>query len=400
VAVRLACTPREAGLWIAALELARRMAGGSLPVWRCAEAIAAEAASALGAPVAEGSPGPEEPGGASAQTPGRCPAPARAGDAAEAHESGLCRLAFPAVCWRSLGTPARAPIATLAQGLEACSAREIDRRLRAAIAFLQSVDLEIGRVLRPMVDRNLFAEIGFEGLERYAGERLDLSARTARRLVALARAGHRAPAVATAFRDGRIHALQAHALARVAPPGKAELWVEQARRWSYRRLEDEVELRWLAAAQARAKVGAGAPTRGPAIEFHAPRGVAAFFLAMRERAGSLERLLAHVIATWAEAGADFEDYADFERDGFRCTVPGCTSRRNLQSHHIRYRSRGGLDVPGNRTTLCAQHHERALHGARGLRIHGCAPDGLIFELGAGPPERFASGDVRIGGGVA
>jgi hypothetical protein len=284
------------------------------------------------------------------------------------------------------------PIARLAQGLEDCSAREIDRRLRAAIAFLQAVDLEVGRVLRQMVDRRLFAEIGFEGLEHYGGERLDLSARTARRLVALARAEHRSPAVATAFRSGRIHAFQAHALARVARPRTAQAWVEQAARWSYRRLEDEVELRGPAAAQA----WAGASTRGPVIAFHAPRGVAAFFLAMRERAGSLDRLLAHAIATWVEAGSLFRDYADFERDGFRCAVPGCTARRNLQSHHIVFRSHAGPDVPANRTTLCAQHHERALHGVRGLRVHGCAPDGLIFELGAGPPERFASGDLRIG----
>jgi hypothetical protein len=35
----------------------------------------------------------------------------------------------------------------------------------------------------------------------------------------------------------------------------------------------------------------------------------------------LEAMLGHAIATWLEAGAQFEDYADFERDGFRCTVP-------------------------------------------------------------------------------
>jgi hypothetical protein len=217
--------------------------------------------------------------------------------------------------------------------------------------------------------------------------------------VARARTELRAPAVATAFRAGRIHAFQAHALARVARPATAERWVEQAGRWSTRRLEDEVELRWLAEIQPGARPGAG-PPRGAAIAFHAPRDVAAFFLAMLARVGSLERLLAHAIATWVEAGSSFEDYADFERDGFRCAVPGCTSRRNLHSHHLAFRSHGGADVPGNRITLCAQHHQRGLHGARGLRIRGRAPDGLVYELGTGPPERFASGDLRIGGGSA
>jgi hypothetical protein len=184
--------------------------------------------------------------------------------------------------------------------------------------------------------------------------------------------------VATAFREGRIHAFQAHALARVATSATGERWVAEAERWSTRRLEDELDLH-----------------RTAAIAFRAPRAVAAFFLAMLARAGSLERLLAHAIATWAEAGSLFEDYADFERDGFRCTVPGCTARRSLQSHHVVFRSRGGPDLPENRTTLCAQHHERLLHGGRGLRIRGRAPDRLVYALGEGPPERFASGDVRI-----
>ena len=119
------------------------------------------------------------------------------------------------------------------------------------------------------------------------------------------------------------------------------------------------------------------------------------FPALVERFG-FEAVLDHAIATWLEAGEQFEDYADFERDGFRCTVPGCTARRNLQSHHIWFRSHCGPDVAWNRTTLCAYHHHRGVH-RRGrhtgsLRIRGQAPDGLIYELGVG---RFRSGDVKL-----
>jgi hypothetical protein len=57
-------------------------------------------------------------------------------------------------------------------------------------------------------------------------------------------------------------------------------------------------------------------------------------------------------------------------------------------------------VPENRTTLCAQHHQRALHVGGTLRIRGSAPGDLVYELGALPPERFHSGDVRIPGGAA
>ena len=116
---------------------------------------------------------------------------------------------------------------------------------------------------------------------------------------------------------------------------------------------------------------------------------------MLARAGTLERLLAHAIPTWVEAGVRFDDYADFTRDGFRCTVPGCTARRNLQSHHVRFRSAGGPDEPWNRTTLCAHHHQRGVHGGT-LRIRGRAPDALVYALGPEPAECFRSGDVRLG----
>jgi hypothetical protein len=216
-----------------------------------------------------------------------------------------------------------------------------------------------------VVERKLYRELGFESFERYVEERLDLSPRTARRLVRLARAEHRAPALASAFREGRITLLQAEVLLR----GEKPQTLEMALRVTLRRLEDEV-----------------LPRR---VAFWAPREVAALFEALVAHVG-LEAMLDHAIATWLEAGAQFEDYADFERDGFRCTVPGCTARRNLQSHHIHFRSAGGPDVAWNRTTLCPHHHHRGVHGGS-LAIRGRAPDGLTYELGVG---RFRSGDVK------
>ena len=106
-------------------------------------------------------------------------------------------------------------------------------------------------------------------------------------------------------------------------------------------------------------------------------------------------MLEHAIAAWSEQGRQFHDYADFARDGWRCTAPGCTARRNLQSHHIVFRSHGGPDEPWNRTTLCAFHHLRGVH-ARTMGCMGRAPGLLRFELGlraGGPPLlRCSSGD--------
>ena len=368
VRVHLSCTPREVRLWHAALELARRMAGESLPVWGCAEWIAAEAASGLGmsevkAARSEGSP----PGAAGPE-------------ARESIAPGPGELALPRLGWRAVRPQPPSSIAALACGVDGCSAREIDRRLREVLAFLQQIDLEMGRILRQMVDRRLFRELGCESLERYAAERLDCSPRTARRLVELARLEHRAPPVADAYRTGGLSAFQASTLARVVDHASARAWVERARRMTLRRLEDEAD-----AALAR---------RGrAAIAFHAPRPVAALFLGMVRRAGSLESLLLHAIAAWLDAGSAFEDYADFERDGFRCAVPGCTARRELQSHHIQFLSAGGPDEAWNRITLCAYHHLRGVHAGT-VRIRGRAPERLVFELGVELPERFVSGDLR------
>jgi len=373
VAVRVDCSPRVATKWAAALELARCMAGENLSSAECAEAIAAECASAVGradalAPDHSGSSPCVRGSEALVAGPGGQARCARRPE--EESESGLRAEAWPRLRWKARPSQKPDRFARLGCGLEGCSPRELDRRLRVAIAFFQEVDFEIGRILRQVLERKLYRELGFESFERYVQERLDLSPRTARRLVRLARAEHRAPALASAFREGRITLLQAEVLLRGGSVEARER-LDMALRVTLRRLEDEV-----------------LPRR---VAFWAPPEVAALFEALVACVG-LEAMLDHAIATWLEAGARFEDYADFERDGYRCTVPACTARRNLQSHHIRFRSACGPDVDWNRTTLCAFHHHRGVH-AGSLGIRGRAPDGLTYELGVG---RFRSGDVALG----
>jgi hypothetical protein len=347
VQVRIACDARVAAKWAAALELARRMAGEELPTWEAAEAIAAEAAAAAG--------GAPHVGGPVRRSPSRerCNPDDR--------ESGLCSLRWPHLRW---APPEGRPPARLPEAaeLEEAAPRRLDRRLRRAIRFLQRVDLEIGRILRQILDRRLHRELGFRDFDQYVRERLDLSPRTARRLVRIARAEWTAPELAIAFREGRITLLQAEAV--LAGAGR----VADARRVTLRKLREALP---------------------PPVAFWAPADVARLFLGLAARWG-LEALLDHAIATWLRAGGRFRDYADFERDGWRCTVPACSARRNLQSHHIVFRSAGGPDVAWNRTSLCAWHHQRGVHGGL-VRIRGRAPDALAFSLGVGT---FLSGDIR------
>ena len=68
------------------------------------------------------------------------------------------------------------------------------------------------------------------------------------------------------------------------------------------------------------------------------------------------------------------------RDGWRCAAPGCSSRRNLEDHHIVYRSRGGDHSLPNRITLCRFHHQQGEHGEL-LTCRGKAPLGITWWMG-------------------
>jgi hypothetical protein len=76
-------------------------------------------------------------------------------------------------------------------------------------------------------------------------------------------------------------------------------------------------------------------------------------------------------------------YRTFERDGWRCKVPGCTSRSGLNEHHITFRSQQGGDESANLVTLCVGHHQQGLHEGH-IRCFGRAPDDLWWDLGVKP----------------
>jgi hypothetical protein len=113
---------------------------------------------------------------------------------------------------------------------------------------------------------------------------------------------------------------------------------------------------------------------------------------------AFEAMLDHALDAWCRSdGGLRREHRIFERDGWRCAVPGCTSYRNLHDHHVEFRSAGGSDDESNRVALCAGHHLRGVHAGR-VRIRGRAPGGLRFELGVRPGapalEVYRSGDMR------
>ncbi len=113
------------------------------------------------------------------------------------------------------------------------------------------------------------------------------------------------------------------------------------------------------------------------LVFRVPVDVAALYHSVRETLGSKRRaergrplhegevfdaMLDCALLTWTLRDPRVRPPEPvLERDGYRCAVPGCTSRRNLHRHHICFRSAGGGDLAANLITLCAFHHQRGLH---------------------------------------
>ncbi len=122
--------------------------------------------------------------------------------------------------------------------------------------------------------------------------------------------------------------------------------------------------------------------RGPASVVALLRDVLdAFAVPEEPRWVALERLLRHVITHWESTPRHSDPV--FARDGWRCTVPACSSRRNLHDHHIRFRSRGGDNRRDNRTAVCAAHHLHGLHDGT-IRASGVAPHAVEWQLGVRP----------------
>jgi hypothetical protein len=269
-----------------------------------------------------------------------------------------------------------------------------------------------------------------------------MSPSKARALLRLERAADACPELRAAYRSGRLSWVKAHCLLPLLSLDIAgewrPAWIAWAERVTLRRLDADVERALLlrAAHHAAWQRCKHDPERAqdpippaerqfcaPEIDTEAtqrltwrvPIDVAALFRAVREtlrsrlqaeRGGPLrdgelfEALLDCALVSWSARDPDApRPDVVMERDGYRCAVPGCTSRRNLHDHHVVFRSAGGSNDPGNRVALCAFHHHRCLHAGL-LAIRGRAPDRLLFELGvrrgAPPLVRYRSGDVAVG----
>jgi len=373
VRFRLRCPRRVRRLWGYATEYASRMSGTRLAAWRVAEAVAAE-------------------GSASAATLDvRPPVTSRA-----PRPSG-------GVPWEAVVAALPEDVAKLAFMADALDPFQLDARLAAAVRALQRIDFQTGSLLRLVADRRLHHAYGFRTLADYVRYRLGCSPRRAHALLALDRRLVEFPALAAAYRSGRIGLARAIAILPVLHPETEAEWVRRAQEVTLRRLGDFVE--WAL------EVGALEPPRADAIPvlppldegqmcagacdaeivFDGPTSVISLFRAAvraftpRGAPGweGFDRLLLHALGEWTRQPRHRDPI--FERDGWRCAVPACTARASLHDHHVVYRSEGGSHAWGNRVAICAAHHIHGIHGMR-IKVSGVAPHDLTWEIGLRRPR--------------
>ena len=431
--VSIRCTPEVRARWWHVRQLANRVAGESLSPAACAEAVAAEVLSALPAAL----PDADRPLRWDAATVGPPPAgrvlrrERRTRRLRDEPKDDAIRARLP----RSLRG--------LVEGLAAADAFELDRRLRRAVALEQRLEARLGPLLRVVADGRLHEALGFRRFDAYVRTHLGMAARRAQALVRLERMGDRVPALRAAYREGSLSWVKAHALVPVlvlgVGPEAGECWVAWAGRVTVRRLDADVgqalvlhaadPAAWDATAglpdaarpedasseapRSQIRAHSTRPEETTRCFFTTPREVArlvrAVLCTVRRRLGlrttegeAFGWILDHAIAVWSlDANGSTRarrEHRVFQRDGWRCTVPGCSSYRNLHDHHVVFRAAGGSNALANRTTLCAAHHLRGVH-AGVVRCTGEAPADLRFELGVRSPlpplEHYASGDVRV-----
>jgi len=415
-------------MWRAACEYASRMAGAPLSPWQVLELVAGEAAtgSVASPPCEDCAPWRAMP------TPEMHEQRLRESLRVREARGRRFLLAFLAetgvaegFAWLDPASGDPGPARTLdflAQDLDRCDAFELERRLQQLRSLSQRLDAQIAALMRTGIDRRLFREIGFATVKLYAEARLGLSARRIWNLVTLERESWRhSRLLHDAFRDGRLTALQATALLPVLSEKYAEAWIERATGVTLRRLQDEVA--WAldhpgqihdhcrlfappppgadvradaladvtdAEVQNRAHAPQVTPDLGPPgevrMDFALPLSVAVLVETTLDalrwpkaaRWMIFERMTALALLEWKSAPKHSDPV--FERDGWRCAVPACSSRQNLHDHHVVFRSHGGGNARDNRVTVCAAHHLHGIH-AGVVRVEGTAPDGLLWELG-------------------
>ncbi len=441
---QIACSAQVRRQWHRVRELAHRVAGRSVSAAECIEMMTAEVLSAI--PLEPDAPyeAPDRAGQswADALPPLRWPHRPREEEApipGTSDDDDDDDLVKGASGDEDVHSRVAEFLLSLVEGIEDADPRGIDRRMRECLSEEQRLDSQIGSLLSIIDKKRTYRRFELASATRYAEEWIGVSQRKAQMLLRIEHAVQRCPPLAWAYRSSELSWVQAHELVPLVYADSLERWmvpwVERAKRVTVRQLRDDVERACMIRATeldtwqrtgglpAEARPGANEEEEEPEVsaktsasstigfsgESELIRTFWATLWTVRKRiervtgtfpteGEAFEVMMDHVLDAWGADAKVKREHRIMARDGWRCAVPTCTSRRELHVHHIVPRSQGGGDEETNLITLCVAHHLRGVHGGT-LEITGKAPDQLLFKLGTrpdGPPLAvYRSGGIIV-----
>lgn len=325
-------------------------------------------------------------------------------------------------------------------GTSRLSNAELDQKLEDAV--IQNLESEklVCCYLTEVRDRRAYGDFGCSSIYDYAAERFGFKERKTRYLVSLGRKLKELPRLREALRSGKIGWCKATRIASVASREDEAMWLDSALALSVQELDRRIKdgtdelsstvhfwltndqrVIWENALELCRRVSGAEISPGEALEYMAaefigtwahlldpetkkedreekaaapatveaeatPNAAASAELALRledsAREGGGESLVCPNVDSDAVSPFDYSETRKFvlERDGYRCTYPGCRARAQLHVHHLTYRSRGGGHHPSNLTVVCHYHH-LLLHRKQ-IDVRGRAP----LDLDWTPPK--------------
>ena len=268
---------------------------------------------------------------------------------------------------------------------------EVDRRLVAAARVHRRVESVLCFYLQEVENRRLYLKYGFASTVDYARERIGFEDRKTRYLVKMAERFEELPRLEKAFRRGDIPWTKAREVVKVATPKTEAKWLDRCQSMSNRQLEQEVQ---------RKQPPTTKKTLFFVLEGDRVEGWEQAREALERLAGktlsdieAFDLLCAEALCTYATTppfGDGEETDGGYvrkvaERDGWKCTRPGCSNRTALTANHILPRARGGPDETWNLHTVCAVCHAAITEGR--LKVKGRAPNRLTWEGPLGVIEK-------------